>query len=93
MLPYSGKTKEKEWKTTRINWSKGEDAKRMSVAVEDWLEKKGKTVDDNEEMIPLKSYNHIVNMPHKTIHKHASSDQTKRRQLGRLVGRKSDFDS
>ena len=75
VLPCSSALKEKGRKTTRINWSKGEGSKMIAVATEDWLGKKGKTVDDNDEMIPLKSYNHIVNMPHKTIHKHAASDE------------------
>ena len=42
-------------KRTRTNWSKGEDAKRMATTVEDWLEKKGKAVDENGEEVTLKS--------------------------------------
>eukprot|EP01083_Nonionella_stella_P264891 897946_1 len=36
----------RESKKTRTNWSKGEDAKRMAMAVEDWLGKKGNAVDE-----------------------------------------------
>ena len=42
------------------------------MAVEDWLGKKGDAVDENDEVIPLKSCSHVVNMPFKTMHKHVA---------------------
>ena len=85
--------KETQKKNTRTNWSIGEDFKRMTIAVEDWLEKKGNALDENGEAIALKSYSRIVNIPYKTLEKYVIPDPSKRRQLGKSVGKKPILDA
>ena len=65
----------------------------MAVGMEDWQGKKGNDVDDNDEVILLKQCSHVLNVSHKTMHKHVSSSQTKRRQLAQSVGRKPALDA
>ena len=84
--------KTRESKKTRTNWSKGEDAKRMAMSVEDWLGKKGNALDDNGEVIPLRQFSNIVNIPYKTLTKYVQNDSSKRRELGKSVGTKPILD-
>jgi hypothetical protein len=65
----------------------------MAIAVEDWLEKKDKAVDENGEEVTLKSYSHIVNIPYKTLEKYVISDPSKRRELRKSVDRKPILDA
>ena len=79
-------------KQIRTNWSKGEDAKRMATAVKDWLDKSGSALDSNGEQIPLKSFCLLVDIPYRTFHKYVLPDLSKRRVLGKSVGKKPILD-
>lgn len=73
-------------KTTRTDWGKGENLKRMRAAVEGW--------DNNSEQKreaegDMKRYAALVEIPYKTFQKYARTDKSKRRKLGGSVGRPS----
>ena len=70
-------------KTTRTNWGKGENLKKMTAAVEGW--------DNNSEQKreaegDIKRYAALVEIPLDTFKKYACADKSKRRKLGTSVG-------
>ena len=75
-----------EKKTTRTNWSKGENAERLAKAVGDWFGKKGDAIDENGESIALKPFSVIVRIPYRTLANYTNKDPKKRHKLGKASG-------
>ena len=73
-------------KTTRTNWGKGENLKKMTAAVEGW--------DNNSEQKreaegDIKRYAALVEIPLDTFKKYVCADKSKRRKLGASAGKLS----
>ena len=72
----------------RINWSKGEHMEKLSVAVDDWLNNKGKAMSGEGRKLKLKEYCVQVSIPYKTLSKYVCKDPKKRRTVGQGQGPK-----
>jgi hypothetical protein len=80
---------EMKMKAPRTNWGVGRAKERMESGVANWLGKTGNTLDDNDKEYPLKQFSCVVNIPYDTLKKYVTEDETKRRSLGKSVGRAS----
>ena len=60
-------------KTKRINWSKGENKRKLDQAVEDWDGKKGDRLDGNGEVVGIDQFCNVVGMKKKYIPKACKS--------------------
>mmetsp|Transcript_23801 Transcript_23801/g.54147 ORF Transcript_23801/g.54147 Transcript_23801/m.54147 type:complete len:246 (-) Transcript_23801:80-817(-) len=69
----------------RIDWSTGEPLKRLTVAVNNWLERKGDII-TADSSISLKHYASRVDISHETLRKYVCADVGKRRVLGACAG-------
>lgn len=71
----------------RTNWSTEENQKVLEAAVEEWDEKRGRYLDGNGEARQMKEFAATVGIPYHTFRKYACEDKSKRREIGKAVGR------
>ena len=71
--------------TTRVNWSQGEDAKRLQAAVADWDHKSGEWLSLTPSM-SLHMYARCVGISKTVLHKYTHPDPERRQQLGSHAG-------
>lgn len=76
----------------RTNWSKGDDLKRLTTAVDNWLQKQGELLSADPNM-SLHTYAKRVNIPKATLGHYIHPDPSKRRRLGSQAGQPSLVDS
>ena len=72
--------------TTRVNWSQGDDAKRLQAAVEDWDHKTGEWLSLTPSM-SLHMYARCVGISKSVLHKYTHPDPAKRTKLGSHAGK------
>jgi hypothetical protein len=72
--------------TARVNWSQGEDAKRLQGAVQDWDNKTGEWLSLTPAM-SLHMYARCVGISKTVLHKNTHPDLAKRQKLGSHAGK------
>ena len=75
-------------KESRINWAVGDHLKKLTEAVNDWLNKTGELLVADPKM-SMHAYAARVGIAKSTLHIYCTTDLTKRRQLGAHAGHPS----
>jgi hypothetical protein len=78
------KEKAKPVKRSRETYGEGAGLEKMTTAVNDWLEKKGRYEEDVP--MPMSRYCALVDIPEETFRKYVCTDPGKRRKLGSQPG-------
>ena len=72
---------------TRTNWSKGDDKKRMDLAIGDWLEKTGDALNaSGNKIIHMETFCCIIQITSNTFQKYVRINPNNRRKIKHGVG-------
>ena len=79
-------TVKKKEPTKCMNWAAPENKRTLDVAVDEWLNKKGRYKDDgNGDPHSLYAFSNVVGIPYNTLKQYVCKDKSKRRQVGKSM--------